>query len=152
MIGKYELFSSCISSLYHDVQKIERVEMAKYGLKGPHAQMLVALSRHEQGITAAQLCEACEKDKAAISRTVAELEQAGLLVRKEKNGVRYRSLLCLTEDGRKVAKDVNSRVELAVELAGKGLEDDHRQIFYQVLALISGNLHNICKDGLKEKE
>ena len=152
MVGKYELFSSYISCLYHDIQKIERVEMGKYGLKGPHAQTLVTLARYEQGITAARLCEICEKDKAAISRSVAELEEAGLVTRMEHNGVRYRSLLCLTDEGRKVAKDVNSRVELAVELAGKGLKDDKRQIFYQVLALISGNLHDICKDGLKEKE
>ena len=152
MIGKYELFSSYIASLYHDVQKIERVEMAKYGLKGPHAQALVTLSRFEEGITAARLCEVCEKDKAAISRTVAELEEAGLLARTEKNGLRYRAMLKLTEEGKQVAGAVKDRVELAVELAGRGLEDGKRQVFYQVLALISGNLHDICRNGLQEKE
>lgn len=152
MIGKYELFSSYISCLYHDVQKIERVEMAKYGLKGPHAQILVALSQYQEGITAARLCEICEKDKAAVSRTVAELEQAGLLVRVEKNALRYRALLVLTEKGREVARAVSGRVELAVELAGNGLTDEQRLVFYQVLARISENLHDICRNGLKEAE
>ena len=50
--------------------------MEKYGLKGPHAQCLLAMRRNPQGITASQLCTICDKDKAAISRTVAELEQA----------------------------------------------------------------------------
>ena len=87
MISKYELFSSSVSSLYHDIQKIERVEMANFGLKGPHAQVLLAMSRCPEGITAVRLCQICEKDKAAISRSVAELEQAGLLERTERNGI-----------------------------------------------------------------
>lgn len=152
MLGKYALFSGSVSCLYHDIQKIERVEMAKYGLKGPHAQFLVVLAQHPEGITAAKLCELCEKDKAAVSRTVSELEEAGLLCRKERNGVRYRSSLQLTARGLEVARSVNDRVELAVAQAGTGLTDGQREVFYQVLALIARNLHTICMNGLKEKE
>lgn len=152
MIGKYELFSSAVSCLYHDIQKIERVEMAKYGLKGPHAQCLVVMARHPEGLTSVQLCALCEKDKAAISRAVAELEDAELLTRTEKNGVRYRARLQLTPAGFQAAKAVNDRAELAVEQAGIGLNDEQREVFYHVLEIISGNLHAICRDGLKEKE
>ena len=152
MISKYELFSASVACLYHDIQKIERVEMAKFGLKGPQAQCLLAMSRYPEGVTAARLCEICEKDKAAISRTVAELEQAGLLIRTERNGVRYRALLTLTEQGKAAAQAVNRRAQLAVEQAGEGLDDAQREVFYRVLALIAGNLHTICKDGLQDKE
>ena len=148
MISRYEVLSSSVSSMYHDIQKIERVEMARFGLKGPHAQCMLAMSRHPEGITSAQLCELCEKDKAAISRTVAELEQAGMVVRGERNGSRYRAPLTLTEQGAAAARAVSERAQLAVEQAGVGLDDAHRQVFYQVLALISNNLHTICKDGL----
>lgn len=150
MLDRYELLSSSISSMYHDIQKIERVEMAKFGLKGPHAQCMLAMSRYAGGITASQLCEICDKDKAAISRTVAELEQAGMVARVERNGSRYRALLTLTKKGAEAAKAVSERAQVAVEQAGTGLEDEQRQIFYQVLALISGNLHAICKDGLSK--
>ena len=150
MISKYELFSSSVSCMYHDIQKIERVEMAKFGLKGPQAQCLLALNRYPDGITAAQLCDICEKDKAAISRTISELEQAGLVQRAERNGSRYRAMLTLTDMGREAAGTVNQRAKLAVEQAGEGLDDAQREIFYRVLALIAGNLHTICKDGLKE--
>ena len=126
--------------------------MAKYGLKGPHAQCLLALNRRAEGLTATQLCEICDKDKAAISRTVAELEQAGLLFIDEKKGVRYRALLHLTPAGFSAADAVRARAELAVGQAGEGLEDSRREVFYEVLGRISGNLHAICKDGLKEKE
>lgn len=152
MISKYEIFSTVVASLYHDIQHIERMEMAKYGLKGPHAQCLIVMARHPEGITAARLCEICEKDKAAISRTVAELEETGLLIRKEKNGVRYRVPLMLTEAGMEAARQISAVAEHAVEQAGSGLDDDQRTVFYHVLGVIAQNLQAIGRDGLKEKE
>lgn len=151
MISKYESFSLSISSMYHDIQRIERTEMAKFGLKGPHAQCLLAMNRYPQGITAAQLCDICEKDKAAISRTVSELEQAGLVCRGDRNGSCYRAPLILTEQGKAAADSVSIRAQHAVERAGEGLDDSQREVFYRVLALIAGNLHAICKDGLNNE-
>lgn len=151
MISKYEQFSASVSCIYRDIQRIERVEMAKFGLKGPHAQCLLAMSRYPEGVTATQLCEICEKDKAAISRTLAELQQGGLVLRTERNGTRYRALLTLTEKGLEAARTVNKKAQLAVEQAGAGLNDDQREVFYSVLGLIAGNLHTICKEGLKDK-
>ena len=152
MISKYEVFSTVVSSLYHDIQRIERTEMAKYGLKGPHAQCLVIMARHPEGITSARLCEICERDKAAISRTVAELEEAGLLTRRGLNGIQYRVPLMLTAEGLAAAQNVNDVATMAVEQAGAGLNDDQRQVFYGVLGHIAQNLHNISRDGLKDKE
>ena len=152
MVSKYEIFSTVVSSLYHDIQRIERTEMAKYGLKGPHAQCLVVMDRYPGGITAARLCEICERDKAAVSRTVAELEEAGLLTRREQNGIHYRVPLVLTEAGKVAARDVNCVAGRAVEQAGFGLNDVQREVFYQVLGHIARNLHTISRNGLKEKE
>ena len=126
--------------------------MAKYGLKGPHAQCLLAMSRYPEGVTSVQLCEICDKDKAAISRSVSELEEAGLLIRTERNGIRYRALLHLTERGLEAAENVQQRAKLAVERAGEGLTDEKREVFYSVLGRIAGNLHAICKDGLEDRE
>ena len=126
MENRYELISGSISCIYHDIQKIERVEMAKYGLKGPHAQCLLAMSKHPQGITAARLCGACEKDTAAVSRTLAELEEAGMVIRENRNGSRYRSNLLLTEQGKAAAGNVVEKARLAVELAGTGFGEEER--------------------------
>lgn len=151
MLSKYELISNSVSCIYRDIQKLERTEMAKYGLKGPHAQCLLHLSRYPEGLIATQLCELCEKDKAAISRTLVELEQAGLVQRLERNGTRYRATLVLTQTGREAAAAVCQRAKLAVEQAGIGLTDADREVFYRVLALVAENLHAICKDGIKDK-
>ena len=150
MENRYELISASISCMYHDIQKIERVEMARYGLKGPHAQCLLVMSKHPKGITAARLCEACEKDKAAISRILAELEEAGMVSRENQNGSRYRANLLLTEQGRSAAEAVAEKARRAVELAGTGFGEEEREIFYRVLAIIAGNLHKLCRDGLEQ--
>ena len=150
MISKYELISNSVACISRDIQKLERVEMAKYGLKAPHAQCLLSLSRYPEGLIATQLCELCEKDKAAISRTLAELEEAGFVERLEHNGTRYRASLVLTEAGREAAAAVSRKAKQAVELAGEGLTDADREVFYRVLAVIADNLHTICKDGLKD--
>ena len=152
MLSRFEQFSTAIAAIHHAIQKIERMEMAKYGLKGPHAQCLLAISRNPGGITAAQLCEICEKDKAAISRAVAELEEAGMLLRQDPEGKRYRSRLYLTQKGIEVAGNVSHLVHTAVSQASEGYDQKYREIFVHVLNLIAGNLQNICRDGLNEAQ
>ena len=149
MTSRFEQFSASVSCIHRCIQKIERVEMAKYGLKGPHAQCLLAVSRFPEGITASKLCAICDKDKAAISRTVAELEAEGLLERCTKDGTRYRALLRLTQQGMAAAQQVQERAELAVEKAGSGMTDAQRVGFYEVLNLIAGHLKVICEEGLE---
>lgn len=148
MIGRFEQFSLSISCIYRYIQKIERVEMEKFGLKGPYVQCMLTMGRHPEGITAVQLCVECDKDKAAISRMVAELEQEGMVDRENRNGNRYRALLRLSRKGMEAAAQVNERVKLAVEKAGEGLTEEQRAVFYSVLELIAGNLQNICAEGL----
>ena len=140
MITRYELFSSSVNSLSRDIQSIERTEMAKFGLKGPHAQCLLAMLRHPLGVTSAQLCELC-----------AELEKARMIRGEGRNGNIYRAALLLTEQGRAAADAVSRRAKVAVESAGEGLTDAQREVFYHVLSIISGNLHTMCKNGLKER-
>lgn len=149
MISRFEQFSASVACIYHCVQKIERVEMAKYGLKGPHAQCLLAMGRCPQGITASRLCTVCDKDKAAISRTVAELEREGLVERCMKGTNRYRALLKLTARGKTAAERVEERVKLAVEKAGDGMSEQQRATFYAVLDMIAGRLQTICEEGLE---
>ena len=150
MISRFERFYSAIAVINRCVLKIERVEMAKYGLKAPHTQCILAMGQHPEGITAARLCEICEKDKAAISRTVAELETAGMICRSDPEGKRYRSLLRLTEQGTAVAHNISDLVHRAVRQASEGYVDRDRDIFVNVLTMIAGNLESICQEGLKE--
>ncbi len=150
MLSRFEQFTSAISAIYRDVQKLERDEMEKHGLRGAFAQYLVAISRHPEGITAAALCEVCDKDKAAVSRVITELEAKGLLIKENDGTSQYRAKLYLTESGQEAARFVKERASVAVELAGSGLSDPDRKVFYAALERIASNLQRISKDGIPE--
>lgn len=149
MISRFEQFTSAISAIYRSIQKIEREQMEKYGLKGAYAQYLVTIQRHKDGITAAQLCEVCDLDKAAVSRALAEMFQRGLLDRSGETG--YRAKLKLTPAGEEAADYVNRLAGAAVEAAGRELTDESRAVLYAALESISGRLAVICKEGIPER-
>lgn len=150
MIDRFERFSYAISEISRHWHKIAADEMAQHGLKGPHATYLTAIYRHEEGLTAAQLCELCGKDKSDVSRMMAIMEQKGLV---QKEGIHlngYRGKFLLTEAGTSAAEHVCRRASLAVELAGRELTDEQRAVFYEVLETIAANLREISKEGLPD--
>lgn len=152
MLNRFEQFTSAISCIYRDIQKIEWDEMQKQGLRGAFAQYLLAINRHPHGITAAELCEVCNKDKAAVSRVIGELEAKGLLYKVNDGYSQYRAKLFLTPEGQKAADFARERASTAVELAGQGLSEEERKVFYAALERIASNLQNISKNGLPETE
>ena len=60
--------------------------------------------------------------------------------------------LVLTDAGKAAARNVNEVAGRAVDLAGAGLNDAQRAVFYHVLGVIAQNLHTISRNGLVEKE
>ncbi len=151
MLERFARFSLAISEIDRCWHKLAAEEMAKYELNSPHAVYLNALYRHEEGITAARLGELCCKDKADVSRMVAILEKKGLVRREAVGGNRYRAKLMLTEEGRHAAEHVQQRAAVAVELAGSGMTEDEREVFYSCLERITANLQKLSREGLPER-
>jgi len=148
LISRFEMFSVAISNIYRSIQKIEREEMDRYGLKGGYAQYLVALDRFPEGLTSAKLCEICDVDKAAVSRSVAEMERLGLLERDTSNVTGYRAKIVLTEKGSKLAAYINQRAQQAVDVAGCDLNETEQKVLYASLVSISARLQEISREGI----
>ncbi len=150
MLNRFDTFTGYIFAIYRDIQKIQRREMEKQGLKGAYAQYLLALARHPEGLTAAQLTEECEKDKAAVSRALAALEEKKLVVRSHQGSNGYRVAMTLTPLGKEMADFAAKQAAQAVELARQGLPEEARPTFYTALSKISAILEGLAQDGLKE--
>lgn len=150
MIDRFERFLFSISEINRCWHKIAAEEMEKYGLKGAHVVYLVTMYRYPDGITATQLSELCSRDKSDVSRTMTTMENRGLVKREGVNQNLYRALLKLTDEGKTAAEHVRERARIAVEIAGAGLTDEQRRIFYDSLELITSNLKNICEEGLPQ--
>lgn len=152
MIERFERFSHAIFAVSRYWHQLAAEEMEPYSLKGPHAIYLVAILRSTQGLTCAQLCELSGRDKADVSRAISLMESKGL-VRRQCNGTNlYRAQIFLTEQGVQAAEHICQRASLAVEYASSGYTEEERNIFWQVLDTIAGNLQNMTKTGIPHKE
>ena len=148
MVSRFEQFSFVISSINRYIQKLERDEMVRYGFKGSYAQYLAALNHYPEGLTAARLCEICDKYKAAVSRIAAEMIEKGLVVRESERDNLYRAKLKLTAEGKEAADYVVRRAQAAVDVVGSGLTDEDRKVFYAALDLIASKLQELTKEGI----
>lgn len=149
MVSRYEEFTAMISGIERMIQKIERDEMEKLGYKGAYAQYLVAMRRYPEGLTAAQLCEICDRDKAAVSRVTGELEARGLVIKE--SGASYRARLNLSEEGQRLAEFISRKAQAAVDAGGYGLTEEERRIYYVALERIARNLEIISRDGIPDE-
>ena len=148
MIGRFEVFTLGLSEIMSSWNKIASDEMSTFGLKGSYVIYLIALYKHHEGLTAANLSEMCSRDKAEVSRAVKVLESKDLVVRENTTINGYRAKITLTEQGREATKALRERVKLAVEKGGDGLTEEQRESFYNALEIISANLKKISKEGL----
>ena len=145
MIDRFQAFVSGITICYKYIQKIKTMEMTEFGLKGTHVMCIFYIHHSEEELTAAKLCQLCAEDKAAISRTLVTLQDKGYVEAGEK---KYRAHLRLTEEGKELARQIDSLIEQWVSLGGDGLTEEERDSFYNVLGMISTNLiDKLSKDG-----
>lgn len=138
MIERFDLFTRYITRIYRDLQRIKNLEMVEYNLKGIHVMCLFHLNHTRKGLTVTGLGQACTEDKAAISRTVSDLVEKGLVT--VDSSKKYRAPIILTEKGLAIANQIDGMVCSAVLAGGAGLNDSERRTFYKALVTISDNL------------
>ena len=66
MKERFETFTVLIAKISRNIRKIKLQEMQEYNLKNSHISCLYYLYV-SNGLTATELCERCEEDKATIS-------------------------------------------------------------------------------------
>ncbi len=144
MEERFETFTVLINKISRNIKKIKNQEMAEYGLRSTHISCLYYLSS-AQSMTATELCEKCEEDKATISRSLDYLEKNGYITCDSKSVKRYKSPLLLTEKGKEVAQKISDKVNFVLDEISVELTEQERVEFYKSLAVISDGLDSICK-------
>lgn len=144
MITRFEQFTTTITQIYKNLQKVKMQEVADLELRGTHVMCLFQLNRHPEGLTVTQLSNLCGEDKAATSRTVSDLIKKGLVTNEQEK--KYRVPIRLTAKGENIANQIDKQATQAVEAVGQGLTDEEREIFYKSLTIISENLKNYLNE------
>ena len=148
MTERFETFTVLINKISRNIKKIKNQEMAEYGLRSTHVSCLYYLYSAES-LTATELCERCEEDKATISRALEYLETEGFIVCASAAEKRYRSPLSLTERGREIGEKITEKINCVLDEICIDLDEAQREEFYRSLAIISDSLE-LCVSGLSK--
>ena len=145
MIERFETFTVLINRVSRSIRKIKNGEMEEYGLRSAHVSCLYYIYL-TNGITATELCDKCEEDKATISRAIEYLEGRGLITRESVGGKKYKSPIYLTEEGTKIGKSIDDKIDYVLAQTSVGLSDEEREEFYRCLTVISNSLDKLAKN------
>ena len=146
---RFETFTVLIGRINRNIRRIKNQEMASFQLKSIHISCLYYL--YSSGsLTAAELCERCEEDKAAVSRALDYLEKEGYLEASDKNAKRYRHPLHLTEKGVQASSIIAAKIDAVLEEINSRLTEQERLAFYRSLTAISNRLDAIANMPIHE--
>lgn len=147
-MDRFKTFTLLIGSIHRSIRRIKMGVMTVYDLKSQHVSCLHYLYK-EGPLTASELCELCNEDKANISRTLDYLEENGYLAPRPACR-RYRTPLVLTDRGREVGEYLAERIEEVLSGSSNGVSDADRAVMYESLSVIDRNLQSICDKYLSE--
>lgn len=150
MQERFQNFTVLISKINRCIKKIKTEEMDEFNLKSPHVSCIYYLYQ-TSSLTAKELCDICQEDKAALSRSIEYLEENEFIVCDSNLKKRYKSPLTLTEKGKKIGEKIDEKIDKILALASSGLSEEKRKVMYESLNLICDNLENFCKKYEGEK-
>ena len=150
MNERFETFTVLISKVSRNIRKIKNAVMADERLRSSHVSCIYYLYL-EDSLTATELCERCEEDKATISRSISYLEKNGYLVCEPKTAKRYKSPIILTEKGKEVGERIARKIDSVLDEMSKSLSEEDRLIFYRSFDIISQSLEAIASENEKIK-
>ncbi len=142
MNERFETFTVLIAKISRNIRKIKNQEMAEYDLRSAHISCLYYLYGNDS-MTATDLCEKCEEDKATISRSLNYLKTNGYLTCETKCAKRYKAYLVLTEKGNEAGKKITEKIRLVLDEISVELTEKERDDFYRSLTIISHGLDAI---------
>ena len=142
MRERFETFTVQIARISRCIRKIKTEEMREFSLKTPHVSCLYYLYCRGP-LTAKELCDICDEDKAAVSRTLIYLENNDYVFCESKAQKRYKEPIMLTEKGKQVAQMIEEKINRILKETSVGLSESELEIFYRGLTLIGNNLQKI---------
>lgn len=149
---RFEQFSSLISGIYRDIQKLKTKWTEPLGMKSVHIFWVYLLKNHPDGLTAAELSRHSQSNRSLVSREIRELIDLGYVAHvntSQKSS--YGNKLILTESGMKIAQRIS---EASLDIQNKvnaGIPQEDLLILYRTLGMLMENFHRMTEQSLEEK-
>lgn len=143
-MDRYSRFTILINRISRSIHRIKDDVMSRYGLKSAHVSCLYYLYKEGKPLTARELCDKCEEDKAAVSRAIDLLNQEGYVTCGGNTEKKYKSPITLTRKGEEVGRVVAVKITDILSVLDDGVSDEDREILYGSLETVSKTLQDIC--------
>lgn len=149
---RFEQFSSLISGIYRDIQKLKTKWTEPLGMKSVHIFWVYLLKNHPDGLTAAELSRHSQSNRSLVSREIRELIDLGYVAHvntSQKSS--YGNKLILTESGMKIAQRIS---EASLDIQNKvntGIPQEDLFVLYRTLGILMENFHRLTEQSLEEK-
>lgn len=144
MEERFQAFTVLIGGIGRSIHRIKTEEMSEFNLRSSHVSCLYYLYKRG-ALTAREICDVCEEDKANISRAVKLLEEKGYVTCESEEKKRYQSPLMLTDEGKKIGAAIAGKIDRILDVASCGLSEEERNIMYKGLAIVNKNLNALCE-------
>ena len=148
---RYEQFSSLISGIYRDIQKLKAKWTEPLGMKSVHIFWVYLLKNHPEGLTASELSRHSQSNRSLVSREIQELIDLGY-VQAENHAKRrrYGQKLTLTPAGFEVADRIS---QASVDIQNKvntGIPEADLVVLYRTLNILLENFHRLTEQTTEE--
>ena len=142
---RFEQFSSLISGIYRDIQKIKTKWTAPLGMKAVHIFWVYLLKNHPDGLTASELSRHSQSNRSLVSREIQELIDLGYVQAQDSKNRRYGQKLTLTQTGCQAAQRIS---EASLEIQNQvsaGIPEEYLIVLYRTLGILMENFHRIAE-------
>ena len=136
---RYAKFIILIEGIQKSIQKLKLAKAKSLGIKSVHIFWISHLLYTTRGLTAAELARGSMIDRSLVSREIEELVSRGLVALSGER--RY----ILTEDGRKLAEEINGMVEAVQSEVNLGIDERELETFYSVLEKMYDNFNTVTR-------
>lgn len=144
---RFEKFTLLIDGIHKSISKM-KLDAAPYmGVKGVHVFWIYEISKHDGGLTSAELAAVSRVDRSLVSREIAALMKGGYISSLGRGGAkRYNDRFVLTERGRELAEWIKERVLGVQNAVSAGIDEEELAVFYSVLERLSANFEQLAED------
>lgn len=142
---RFEQFSSLISGIYRDIQKIKTKWTAPLGMKAVHIFWVYLLKNHPDGLTASELSRHSQSNRSLVSREIQKLIDLGYVQAQDSKNRRYGQKLTLTQTGRQAAQRIS---EASLEIQNQvsaGIPEEDLIVLYRTLGILMENFHRMAE-------
>ena len=149
---RFEEFSSLISSVHGNIQKLKTRYTTQFGLKPVHVLWLYLLRAHPEGMSASELAAAAQSNRSLVSREIDELFDNGIIFTPENGSKRrYGWKLMLTDKGRELADIIAAIAADIQKTVSRDISEENLITFYQTLKVLANGFEELNQsDNIQE--